>query len=581
MTLIALAVVFGAALRMSDLRVAFCANPDELAEVMPGLRLHALPWWNIGGDVRGNFFTSMLYSQHGLGDTAFFYLASGSLGLMGLPVSDRGLWLAAGVTNGVLVAASAWFAWVVAGSRAMAAVAALLLAVSPFFVFTSQSGWARCVFVSAIQMLTLCLGWIAVRRNSRVASIGLAVVALLLTLTDGFFFAPVLLLFLFLLHDGTLAVRLRAALASPAFRLAAAAIIIGIGANLAVALVATARGTNLTLFRYVLLRGAGGGVWPDANTFVAWFRTFGWYFPDARYFWVVLGAWLLALRSGIRNPVAGTLAVWWVIVSVGIIRYTAGLQALGQPAPVPMWVNAYMLALPSYLLVAWACGHLMEQQAGIPLRIAAVAIAASIALPLAAQARAGEVAPLQTLRGSFYNEHKSECQVVKAASYYVRRHGTPESTIFHLTSNNFLGHFGEFYYGVSYGSNARTGERNRLLDFGEQIVGRKVTPEAFARAYGVPHFSYYVEFVPSRDPFSAAAVARLHAAGARAVFDIREQGTTIGRVWSFQDAPVEAMEFADAARLWNDYGSLSELIRQPLAGTAYHFGYGWPSPAGD
>ena len=73
------ALAIGAARRVANPRLAFCGSTDEFSEFMPGLRLHALPLWNLGADVRSNFFKSLLYSPHGFGDSVFYYTAAAML----------------------------------------------------------------------------------------------------------------------------------------------------------------------------------------------------------------------------------------------------------------------------------------------------------------------------------------------------------------------------------------------------------------------------------------------------------------------------------------------------------------------
>src|SRR5688572_12708505 len=92
-------VCFGIYLRFTDLPDVFYRGTDELAEVMPGIRLHALPFFNLRDPIRYNFFQSMFYSQHGLGDVSFYYLMSGGLSLLGLPIAERFLFMGAAVTN--------------------------------------------------------------------------------------------------------------------------------------------------------------------------------------------------------------------------------------------------------------------------------------------------------------------------------------------------------------------------------------------------------------------------------------------------------------------------------------------------
>jgi hypothetical protein len=573
------AVLIGAVSRVSDMRPAFCATPDELAEVMPGLRLHGLPLLNVGGDVRSNFLASMLYSQHGLGDTGFYHLARLVLGGIGAAISERNLWLFQAATNGLLMAAAAWLMWAMTRSRVTVAAVIVIMAVAPFYVFTSQSGWGgRLTFVPLVQALVLLVAWAARRREGLGLHLLLAGLTCVLMLTDGFFFIAVVLTFLLVTQDGSLANRLRVLLRQRVFWAVAAGALAGSVIGITLAIVAAQRGTRLTLYRHAFLHAANRGVAPTVEVVSAWIQTFQWYFPGTSYFWVVLSAWLLAVWRARVNPIAATLAVWWLIVGMTLVSYTAGLTDPGQPPLILGWANGpYHQALPSYLLIAWAAGYLMQRRT-VVVRIAGALLVLGVAAPLAAQTVSGSAAPVRSLREGDYVLRLSQCQAVKAASYYVRKHGTPKSTVFHLSSDVFLGYFGEFYYGLSYSGNHRTGERNQLLDFGGQVLGRKVAPEAFARAYGLPYFDYYVQFLPDIDPFSVAAVARLGAAGAKPVFEVREDGSAIGRVWSFHRGEVESLEFTEAARRWNEFATLDGLIQQPLAGTTYHFGYSWTVP---
>jgi len=84
------ALALGAARRAGHPRLAFCGSTDEFSEIMPGLRLHALPLWNLGAAIRSNFFKSFMYSPHGMDDSAFYYLAGGASHGLGLSISARG-----------------------------------------------------------------------------------------------------------------------------------------------------------------------------------------------------------------------------------------------------------------------------------------------------------------------------------------------------------------------------------------------------------------------------------------------------------------------------------------------------------
>jgi hypothetical protein len=348
----------------------------------------------------------------------------------------------------------------------------------------------------------------------------------------------------------------------------AAAMAAGLAVDVAVAVVAARRGTDLTMLRYVLLRGGGGGV-PGLAALQGWMQTFQGYFSHAAYFWVVVVAWVLAVRNGRRDAVAATLALWWGLMSLAVVRYATGLEAAGMQAA-PSSINASMVALPSYLLVAYFCGSLV-QHANVFLRFAGLAVCAAVVVPMGVQTVQGR--GLEGLQGSYYLTHRSQCQMVKAASYYVRAYGRPDSTVFHLTSAVALGHFGEFYYGISYGANARTGERNRLVDFGGQALGRARSAREMAAAYGVRHFDYYVQFADDEGPLVGSAVDELRGEGAMPVLEVTSDGRVIGRVWSFDSPSIGTLPFREAAQRWDTSVYLRDLIRQPLAGTAYHFGY--------
>src|SRR6185436_15298436 len=119
-------VVFALYVRFADLGDVFCRSPDELAEIMPGVRLHALPITNLGAPIRYNFIQSMFYSQHGLGDVSFYYLASGMLSLVRLPVSEQWLFAASGATNLAFALAGAVLAALLLESAATGWIFALL-----------------------------------------------------------------------------------------------------------------------------------------------------------------------------------------------------------------------------------------------------------------------------------------------------------------------------------------------------------------------------------------------------------------------------------------------------------------------
>lgn len=568
------ALALGAVRRIADPRPVFCGWADEFSEFMPGVRLHGLPLWNLDADIRSNFFKSLFYSPHGLGDAGFYYAASGALYGLGLSISERHLWLAGAVTNALLIVAVAGFALRVARSATMASVTTIFIALSPLYVFVSQTAFARVTFVPLLHMLALLLAALAHHRPGWTPRVALFAVAFLIELTDGFYFGPVLLVFLFLLQDGSLGDRIRGALRDRTWWSAAAAVFAGLAFDIALGALAAAHNTSLTLFGYVRIRLGYGGLLSAMDLFKLWMDAFAKYLPAAGPF-VVLPAWLLAIRYAWSDPVAGALATWLAIASAGVIRYYA--NAPGPTIPIVGGLTASPLALPSYLVVGWACGRLLQARAVPFLRALGIVMAAAATIPLAARLITDRFDVDLIVKNPMYLADLDKCLVIKAAGVYVREQAIPGDTVFHLSGNRVLGAFGEFYYGLGYVGNNHTGERNRIVDFGTEVVGKRYTPEQLARAYAVPHFTYYVEFLPTTDPFVADAVARLQTQGARAAVEIRDRDRLLGRIWRFDGAGTELIDLAEVPARWDRVGSLRQLIRQSVAGTFYHFGPSWPA----
>jgi hypothetical protein len=568
------ALALGAARRVGNPRLAFCGSTDEFSEFMPGLRLHALPLWNVGADVRSNFFKSLLYSPHGFGDSAFYYVAGGVLHGLGLSISDRHLWLASAFTNGLLIAAVVWLSLAVARSPGMAYAAMLLMALSPLYVFSSQTAFARITFVPLAQVSALALAAFAHRRRRWPAATALALTVLFVELTDGFYFGPVVLAFLFLLRGGSPCERIAGVIRDRVWWLTAAAIAAGLAIDVGLGALAAAHDTTLTLFGYVRVRVGYGGVLSSMDLLKLWLEAFQKYIPIVGAA-VVIPAWLVAWRYAWSDPVAGALAVWLGIASAGVVRYYASATGTHIPGVGPL--TAYPLALPSYLVVAWACGRGWRRGAGASAYAAAL-VACAAAVPSAAVLATERYDPDLQFRGERYVEDLDRCVMVKAAGAYVREQAVPGAMVFHLAEDMPLGVYGEFYYGLSYVGNNHTGERNRIVDFGTQAVRRRYTPEQLAQAYGVPHFTYYVEFLPVADPFTRDAVQRLERSGARVALEVRDSGRLLGRLWRFDAPQPQVMELKEVARRWDRVGGLPQLFQQSLAGTAYHFGAVWPRP---
>ena len=268
---------------------------------------------------------------------------------------------------------------------------------------------------------------------------------------------------------------------------------------------------------------------------------------------------------------------------------------------VPGFLNAYQIAPPSLLLMAWLLASwldgelfVLDRLPRLPRRLGAIGAIAAIALVMAWQSSV--VAFAQPPRNDigfnrlvkYTDMPLSACRVVKAAAFYVRSHqtaGAPLPYVFHLSNDVYLGHIGEYYYGLSYGGSAKPDDPNHLLDFGWHQFSRQYPPEAFYGPYGVKTFDYYVQFEEEQPmkvshEFAPDTVRRLEAEGAHVVARIHADGKVIGRILSFKDEKLVELDFNEASAEWNRrFARASTLLQQPLAGSSYHFGYQWRSPS--
>ena len=585
-------VVFALYVRFVDLRDVFCRSPDELAEIMPGVRLHALPMTNLGAPVRYNFIQSMFYSQHGLGDVSFYYLASGVLSLVRLPVSERWLFAASGTTNLALAVAGVVFAASLLESAATGWVFALLVLASPFYVFVSRTGWGRLTWTPLLLIVLMLVQDRALKRRGAAWPLAFWTLAGFTALTDACIMLPIVPVAALVRTRGRLTERLRQLSTDRVFIAGLLAMAAGILVDLAIGLAARRRGTDLTMVGYLLLRGGLGTVWPTVSAFTAWTASVDAYFPFRGAWLLVAVAFVLAVRQAWRGEPIGIVAAWWALASFGVFRYTVAMQVVDSTA-VPGWLNTYYLAPPSLLLVAWLITRIAAgpaARASRARRIGAGALVAGLVIPMALQASVVAFSDSRAygLRADQLTRQTevpmSVCRTIKAAAFYIRSHQPGLPYVFHLSSdgaNVYLGHIAEFYDGLSYGRSSNPEEPNRLLDFGIHHYGRNLPPEAFYRPYGVTRFDYYIDFLTDRDRagFKPPVIARLLNEGARVVCTIWYEGRPIGRVISFHPEPAVDLDYRVAAASWDHtFARARTLLQQPIAGTAYHFGYNWRPP---
>ena len=577
--------VFGVCARFMAIPDVLCKSPDELSELMPGLRLHALPILNIHDGIRNNFIQSMFFSTHGLGDVSFYYLSSSVLSLLGLPMSERFLYAAGGVTNLAMALAGGILGARLLGSAGSGWIFAMLTLASPYFVFISKSGWARLTWTPLLLLLLFLSQWKAMRDRGAIWTAVFVLLGGFISLTDGLVMLPIMLVSAVLIAEGRLADRLKQLTRDRVFLCALAAVAIGFGLELLIGLEARRRGTSLTLIGYVLYKGGQASLLPSFDVLAAWTRCVDFYFPFRGAWLLVTCACLLAAWEGIRGRMIGFIAAWWLLASLGLTRYMTQRTDIG-------WLNAYQLVVPSYLLVAWLIASIAEGRLPFARHIPAAvrgALAMALLLPLTALmllqantvAFASEPAHGVTI-GQLVGGTPAQlrkCHAVKAAAFYVRAHATGRPYVFHVSSDVPLGYIGEFYYGLSRAGSRRPEEANHLFDFGLNQFHRKYPPSAFYRAYGVEHFDYYVDVIDEADPLKTETLIQLSEQGARVVCTIRDGDRPIGRVFSFHDEPPIDLDYHTAAAEWErTFAHPRTLFLDRLTGTSYFFGDNWKAP---
>jgi len=568
-------LAFGLYLRFVGIPDVFCHSPDEFSEIMPGLRLHALAFPGLHLPIRYSFLQSMFYSQHGLGDVSLYYLASAALSGVGLPVSEHWLYVIGGGVNIALAVAGAAFAAIVIDSALTGWIFASLVFVSPFYVFVSKTGWARLSWSPLLFILLLVLQDRALQRPRWIPTALFWLLGAFVALTDAFIMLPIVpVAAVWATPAGSFRDRVRYLLRSPVFLIGLALMAAALSVDVVLGVLAHRRHTDLTMVGYLLLRGATGSWLPRFSSVRTWAACVDAYLP-IRGGWILVAiAFGLAVRDARRGSPIGIVAAWWALASLGVMRYAE--------AAAPGALNAYYLAPPTFLLLAWLLSR-------SPARVA-TAIGAALLVPLAVQAHvaAFDERPRFGVRVEDLVHHTempvSTCRVVKAAAFYIRTHEQGLPFVFHLSSdgwNIYLGHIAEFYDGLSYGRSSQPEEANHLFDFAANRFGQQVPPDAFARAYGIAHFDYYVDFLdePDRAHVKPATIARLERDGARVVCTIRDGGRPIGRIFAFSSVAATDLDYRDAAASWDAmFARAATLLQQPIAGSAYHFGYNWRTP---
>lgn len=146
---------FGAYVRFSHIPRSISGTfGDNIIYSFSGIRLYLLPWWNLSGLLRQNFFKSLLYSRHGLGDTLFYYPVVLLYSGLDIPLTEWNL-LAAKAFLSVITLVLVYYLTASLFNARVGLLCTTLLAFSPAHIIFSSLGWQMTfvIFLQAISVL--------------------------------------------------------------------------------------------------------------------------------------------------------------------------------------------------------------------------------------------------------------------------------------------------------------------------------------------------------------------------------------------------------------------------------------------
>lgn len=582
-------VGFGAYVRFSHIpRSISGANTDDLINSFSGIRLYLLPWWNLSGWLRQNFFKSLLYTVHGLGDTLFYYPVVLLYSAFDIPLTEWNLFVPmAALSTLTLIlayclAALLFDAWV-------GLLFTMFLVFSPTHVAFSTLGH-QTTFVLFLQVSSVLAYLWYLRRGTRWFAFLAAVLLGIQAGSENFYYIAIFL-GLHACHvyeerrsfkENIIAVRQNflsrrnLLVWSPyAFMWVVNIYVYSrIGHQ-----------QDLTLLGHILIYTSTAPLGLSVGEFVTLvlarmenaYNMVNNAYPiyTTVYFAVVA----LNLKHGMRFTIRG-LVWWWSVTLTALTLYSIKRQ---------FPTNTAHLLVPSGLLIAITVSdglkHLMRhfrQQGPFREAMAFGLVIIALVLALAPGALTAKLSPKWGARYA-----SNVFRGMKAAGAVLRTLGNPKMNVFVLTTNGEVLTPLEYYVGLSV-SNADY-EPNQLFYHNPLYAppgGGILGPETLIAAYGLKDFDFYVEFV--REPSylqKAAVLDRLKARGVRlvaAIYHGPEEKESEVRIYSSRAMPFRRYLAREQEELFDRrFANTENLFYNVNVSTAYYYGYHWYTEPGE
>lgn len=575
-------VSFGAYYRFINIPRSISGAPAiDLTNSFSGIRLYLLPWWNLADSLRQNFFKSLLYTGHGLGDTLFYYPVVLLYSALDIPLTEWNLFAAKAFLSTVTLvlvyclASRLFNAWV-------GLLCAAILAFSPTDIAFSSLGW-QLTFVIFLQVISvLAYFWYLSRRIWWTALPAAALLGIQAGSENFYYIAVLLVLHFCHVHEEKRSFRENVASFRYSFLSWRNLLVWSPYAFMWVVNIAAYRRVgyqqDMTLLGHILWntslfsRSSGLSLGRPLIQMYLVDQVFN---MVRKTYPIFSAAYFAALVLNFNHARRFTMRgfVWWWSIIV-----TALIVLSGRWNP----FNAAHLLIPASVLIAVTVSDGL-QRVGRRLRpkgqvwetAATGLVVITLMLVLAPGAMTAKLSPKWGLHYA-----SDVFRGMKAAGAVVRTLGNPKMNVFVLTTDDVPLSPLEYYFGLSHSNSDY--EPNQLFFHNERYApqGGILDPETLAAAYRFKEFDFYVEFVREPPyPQKAAVLDRLKARGVHlvaAIYDGPEAHEPDVRIYSPHVIPFRRYLIHEQEDLFDrHYAKAENLFYNVNVWTGYYYGYHW------
>ena len=535
---------------------------DELATLLPGMRLHLLPWFNLGDPVRENFFKSLVMPVHGLGDTVFFYLVVAVFRTLDLSLTEANLFRAAATLS--VASLGLLFVFV----RRLFGVGAALVALSlgawnTYLIALAKTGF-QITFIVFLQIAVL-YGYLQhVSQNRWSTSVLVSALMILCAGSELFYLAPILLglhwAYRRTVTRGEHVLSSESRGTSVGFCDQKNLLVWG-GYGLMFLVnvflfFKVGRQLDLTLFGHLFMKGSLNAQWfPDygLRTLLDGINGLMPFVPGFAYVAFAAAAFVLIRHR--RAPLAVFFAGYFLLMTA--------LMYLGK---VGHGFNLVHLLVPAFIVIGVAVVDLVatlfqrrgrsRQVSGALAGLTAFAVLIPVARPWQ---------PRETMQPPIPEPYRC----VKAVGSAVRELGHPGMHVMVLSNHAFIPTSLEYYLGLT----ASTGDNEPTQLFYVRDTTDAYLPSHLAQRLGIGHFDYYVDLVKEAFPSKERFLADLHTTGVHEVAQIVFDGEVFARVYSPEAVEPRTISLETAEQGFDRrYAKWNNLFHNVNVGTFWYFG---------